>query len=157
MSTTKTIERLRTEVSVRIDRLGGIVKSFQPGEFVIGDKKRLGYRIYYFIESPSGEVTNCRLDVAALPVRVTYRNSSTEKKRAEASLKMALYMLEIVLAGIWFMERLSPGYSPMLPFVLVDGERTVSDIWNESSKLAQLMPGKDSDFVEGSYVVKEEN
>lgn len=152
MSTTKSIERLQGEVKYRLDRLNGIVRRFQPGQFHIGDHVRDGYRIHYFIEAPTGELISGRLDIVALPVRINRLNAASEKKRRESSLKMALYMLEISLAGIWFLARLSPGYAPLMPFMLADGEKTVSQLWSESAVMSRLLPPGESDFVDGEIV-----
>lgn len=147
-TTTKSIEILKSEVSIAVTRLGGMVTSFQKGTFQIGDRDRLGYRVNYSIETPDGNLIPGRIDIAALPVRKNPPNSYDS--RCEKSLKMALFMLRDAFDGLWFLQQLSPGFVPLLPFMLSGKkELTISQLWNESSMMKNLLPPSKGDFIEG--------
>lgn len=150
-STTKSIEALKSEISTSISRLGGLVTGFQRGRFATGELNREGFRIGYMIETPGGEMIRGRIDVAALPVKEDFTMRRSLDSRRERSLRMALYMLRIALDGTWFLAQLSPGYAPLMPWMLADGEKTVSQLWSESAVMSRLLPPGESDFVEGVY------
>ena len=141
-STTKTVKKLQAEIGDSISRLGGIVSAFQRGSFLIDDKTREGFRVHYSIQNPNMKLVSGRIDIAALPVH----NKRDEIKKDKA-LRMALYMLRNALDGMWFMQQLSPGYSALMPWMLADGERTVSQLWSESALMSNLLPPAESDFV----------
>lgn len=142
--TRKSIDKLMNEVTSAIGRLGGIVSGFQRGTFHTGQVKRNGYQIHYALRGTSGQLVSGRLDLAALPVRY--------ERNQDDALEMALYMVRTALDGMWFMQRLSPGYAPLMPWMLADGERTVSQLWAESPIMSRLLPPGSSDFVEGEIV-----
>lgn len=147
-STTKNIERLKSEIVESMTRLGAMVSGFQIGTFVLGKQKRDGYQIHYSIAAANGGFVPGRLDIAALPVKHDYDGAHKEK-----ALKMALYMLRISLDGMWFMQQLSPGYAPLMPWMIANKEgKTVSQLWSESSIMNNLLPPGDSTFVEGEVV-----
>jgi hypothetical protein len=147
-STTKSIERLKSEVTESITRLGGFVSGFQIGTFVIENQNRQGFQIHYSIAAPDGRFVPGRLDIAALPVRDKWNDDKKVK-----SLRMALYMLRIALDGMWFFQQLSPGYAPLMPFMLAgpDG-KTISQLWAESPVMNNLLPPGDADFIEAEPV-----
>jgi hypothetical protein len=120
-TTSKSIESLKSEVTASIGRLGAMVISFQRGTFVIGEHERNGFQIKYVVESPSGANIMGRIDIAALPVRkqATYRRNSAYQSRCDQSLRMALYMLRVALDGTWLLQKLSPGYAALIPFMAV--------------------------------------
>jgi hypothetical protein len=65
---------------------------------------------------------------------------------------MSLYMLRTALDGTWFLQQLSPGYAPLMPWMLVDGEHTITQLWQESSIMRNLLPPGETDFVvEGQF------
>lgn len=135
----KSIDRLKNEVAEAIGRLGGFVSHYQSGDFEIGDMRRSGLRLFYSL----GGVP-ARIDIAALPVR---RPSNRER-----SLKMALYMLRDGLRGLWFFQQLSPGYAPLMPFMIADNEgHTVSQLW-AGREIGKLLPPSASEFIEGEEV-----
>ncbi len=152
-ATEKTIERLKSDLTTAISRLGATVTGFQRGSFVEDGKKRDGYRIHYTIESPDGKLSPGRIDIAALPVRNDSRTARTYQNRCEKSLKMALYMLKISIDGLWFTQQLSPGFSGLMPFMLMDGNRTVSQVWMESRMMSNLLPPGEADFIEGQVKI----
>lgn len=148
-STTKSVATLKSEVIVALSRLGGLVTGFQRGRFQVGEHAREGFRIHYAIEKSDGVMFPGRLDVAALPVKETKRGGP-QRQRAEKSLKMALYMLRNALDGAWFLQQLSPGYSPLMPWLLDAGsDKTVSQLWAEAVPIGRLLPP--ADFVDGEF------
>jgi hypothetical protein len=150
-STSKSIDTLKSEIMEAIGRLGGLVSGFQRGTFHIGDRKREGFQIHYHIERPDGQLVRGRLDVAALPVKEDRRLRRSYDTHRQKSLKMALYMLRMALEGTWFLQQLSPGYAPLMPWMLADGEKTVTQLWSESSAMGNLLPPGESEFIEGDY------
>lgn len=142
-STTKTIDKLLIEIKEAIGLLGGIVLSTVPGHYqdeIDAKRKRPGYYINYYLET--GE--KGKIEIAGLPCR----NPNNEDK----SRGMALYMARNALKGMWFLEKLSPGYSALLPFMLVRGEVTLSQAYRDR-RLMIAAPPTDSDdqTVEGDY------
>jgi len=145
--TGKSTERLQQEVSTVIVRLGGHVTGFQRGSY----GEREGLRIEYIVKADDGRFVPGRIDIAALPVRVTNRNRQSAKKRREKSFRMALYMLNTALKGTWFLQQLSPGYAALMPWMLVDGEKTISQAWANSPIMNSLLPPGDSEFIDAEY------
>jgi len=147
-TTTKSIETLKSEISQAISRLGGMVTGFQKGKFQVGEQERQGYRVTYSIDDSNGHMIPGRIDIAALPVR---RNPyGSYESRCEKSLKMALFMLRDSFDGLWFLQKLSPGFAPLMPFMLSgQGDMTISQLWSESAVMKNLLPPGDNDFIEG--------
>lgn len=150
-TTGKSIEKLKAEIVEAIGRLGGVVTGFEKGVFLVGKQRREGFRVHYTIESPDGKMTRGRLDIAALPVKEDYRLQRSLKTRREQSLKMSLYMLRMALNGTWFLQQLSPGYAALLPWMLINGEQTITQIWSERTQIGLLLPPGGSEFVEGEF------
>lgn len=147
-TTKKSMEVLKSEVMIALSRLGAIVTGFQRGTFEVDGKERDGFQVQYVVEQPgSGEMRHGRLDVAALPVKRNYNLSRSLDARRERSLKMALFMLREALNGTWFLSQLSPGYAPLMPWMLAQGQKTVTQLWSESVFIGNLLPSG-QDFVE---------
>lgn len=140
-TTTKSIETLKSEIVQAISRLGGLITGFQRGYFQVGSAKREGFRVFYNLETETGEMVPGRIDVAALPCR----NQVTNRDKA---LRMALYMLRDSFDGLWFLQQLSPGFAPLMPFMLAKGDMTISQLWSESSIMKNLLPPGESDFAD---------
>lgn len=147
-STTKSIKVLQAEIVHAIGRLGGIVSSFQAGTFITDTQTRDGCRVMYSIQNPRGQGIYGRIDIAALPLR-----SRRDDHKKDKALRMALYMLRNALDGMWFMQQLSPGYAALIPWMLTDGDRTVSQIWSESPAMSNLLPPGKSTFVTDDEVI----
>lgn len=143
-ATTKSVSKLQDEISQAINRLGGIVSGFQRGTFFIDDQQREGYQIHYHLKAPNGRLVPGRLDVAALPVR-----ARRDPMKKEKSLRMALYMVREGLEGMWLMQQLSPGFAALMPFMLGDDNKTISQMWSESPIMDRLLPPSQTEFVEG--------
>jgi hypothetical protein len=150
-ATGKSVDVLKNEITDVIRRLGGVVTGFQQGSFITGKQKRDGFQVEYIVKSPDESMTQGRIDIAALPVKEDYRLQRTLKTRREQSLKMSLYMLRVALNGTWFLQQLSPGYAALLPWMLVNGEQTITQIWNESTQVGLLLPPGGAEFVEGNF------
>jgi len=144
-TTQKTVNALQSEISQSISRLGGLVTGFQKGTFQSEEGNRDGFRVHYAIEATDGRQVPGRIDIAALPIR---RESNREK-----SLKMALYMFHIALNGTWFLQQLSPGYSALVPFMLGQGDKTLSQMWTESPIMNNLLPPGEEEFIDGEVTV----
>ena len=153
-TTTKSVKVLQSEISAAIGRLNGNVSSFQEGTFEIGKDKRRGFRIHYMVSTPSGSPIPGRIDIAALPIKISWRQKRTEKTRQEKSLRMALYMARIAFEVSWFLMKLSPGYAPMIPFMLANQDKTVSQMWSDSPAMKMLAPPSDAEFVEAVVISK---
>ena len=150
-TTTKSVDTLKSEITVAVSRLGGMVTGFQKGTFQVGKQERQGFRVNYSIETPDGKMIPGRIDIAALPVRKAPINSYNT--RCDKSLKMALFMLRDAFDGLWFLQQLSPGFAPLMPFML-SGKKdlTISQLWNETAMMDNLLPSNISDFIEGEVV-----
>lgn len=149
-ATEKTIERLKSDLILSLNRLGGTVTGFQKGSFDTGQTKREGFRIHYMMENTAGGMIPGRIDIAALPVRYDSRTAKSFASRSEKSLKMALYMLKISIDGLWFLQQLSPGYAPLMPFMLAQGGKTVSQMYLERQEMYPELPAIEGEFVEKS-------
>lgn len=165
MSTGKSIDTLKSEVTQALARLGGVVAGFVLGTRVSlegQEPDREGFQIHYGIEAKNGKVVPGRLDVCALPVRQKSRRSrpGSLERQKQASLKMALFMARDALTGLWFLQVLSPGFAPLMPWMLVGSGKnrtTVTQLWSESAVMKQLLPPDDSEFeseddaIDGSF------
>lgn len=150
-TTGKSLGTLKSEIVAAIGRLGGMVTTFQQGLFVIGSQERNGFQVHYVMERADGALFRGRIDVAALPVKKGRHRS--RNKRQGQSLKMALYMLRDALDGTWFLQQLSPGYAPLMPWMLEENSgKTISQLWAETTSTTALMPPEDSDFIEGEII-----
>jgi hypothetical protein len=165
-STGKSIETLKAEIIAHIGKLGGLVTGFEKGSF----SGRAGYRIHYAIETEKGQHVPGYIDVASLPLkpvktRYHYRNRvDPEATRMDKSMRMALYNVAMCLGSLWKLQRLSPGFAPLMPFMIMDrsGGRNLTQLWSETSVLKQLMPPKEDftangtskpdDYLEGEVV-----
>jgi len=155
-ATTRTIEDLKAEITAAMGRLGASVTGFQAGQFMSKSVKRYGYMIYYSFEQ-SGAVMQGKMKIAALPFKLSKRDSTNENKK-EKVLKMALYMFRQSLHGMYYMKGLSPGYSPLIPWMIANEDgSTLSEIITagEFGPLALAMPTQkqsdsviDADFTE---------
>lgn len=142
-ATTKSITKLQDEIATAINRLGGIVSGFQRGTFQIDEQQREGFQIHYHLKAPNGKLIPGRLDVAALPVR-----ARRDPAKREKALRMALYMVREGLTGMWLMQQLSPGYAALMPFMLADDNKTVSQLWSETPVMNLLLPPGESEFID---------
>lgn len=150
-TTTKSLKTLQSEIGAAIGRLGGTVSVFQRGTYLIDSLTREGFQIHYSIQNPNGQIILGRLDIAALPVK-NRGSLKHQDERREKSIRMSLYMLKMALDGMWFMQQLSPGYAALMPWMLADKNKTVSQLWSESPIMSHLLPPGDSEFVDAEEV-----
>ena len=148
-STGKSIETLKADIIASIGKLGGLVTGFEKGSF----SGRAGYRIHYVIEAPDGKHIPGSIDVAALPLkpgRIHYHyhyRVDPEATRMDKALRMALFNVAMCLSSLWKLQRLSPGFAPLMPFMVMDKTgHNLTQLWSSNSLLKQLMPPKD-DFT----------
>lgn len=128
--TTKSTKRLQNEIASLFDRLGGGGVTFIPGTFD-GKPLRYGYSIAFFLE---GGVKG-RIEIAALPLR---HYTDTKKEKA---LAQALYLLRNKLEAQAFELIYEPGSIPLLPYLIGEGGRTVTEALIGSGALPQLTAG----------------
>lgn len=140
-ASTKTIEKLKAEITACIDRLGGKVLTIQSGKYKTGKLTRFGFRIEYLIVNGEA-IGRGRIDIAALPLR-QWTNIKQERTR-----RMALYMMRVALEGTWFLSQLSPGYAPLMPFMLTNKGKTITELWSGGEVMKNLLPEGSSDFIE---------
>jgi hypothetical protein len=148
-STTKSVKTLQSEIIEAISRMGGLVINFQRGSFQDESNPRDGFRVHYVVQASDGRQVPGRIDIAALPIKTDWSLRRSDDKRKDQSLKMALYMLRMALDGTWFLQQLSPGYSALVPFMLGQGDKTLSQMWSESSVMQNLLPPGEDEFVDG--------
>lgn len=156
-ATGKNIDKLQAEISVAIQRLGGVVTTIQSGSFEDENnpkRRRSGYIFYYNIAAPTGDIFQGKIEIAALPLR------SPSPDKEHKTRCMALYMLRDALNGQWFLQQLSPGYASLLPFMLVDGNNTISQLWTQKHMFPELPAPRsqeDADIIEGDFNLKIES
>ena len=138
--------KLKGKIVNALSMLGANVSTFQSGHFIDENSgmKRMAMRINYFVSNEAGDAWPGVLDIAALPV--DQEKAQTDKSYAnklDKSLRMAMYMTLTALQGAWNMKMLSPGYSPLMPWMIAskDGS-TMSEQWeatlNDGKFLKQL-------------------
>ena len=157
-TTGQTVETLKAKIHAAIGRLGGIVVGIEEGSFM----ERPGYRIHYVIETPEGKQVPGYIDVAALPLKPMqrvyhYRNrANPEAARMDKSLRMALFNVVMCLDSLWKLQRLSPGFAPLMPFMIVQKGINLTQIWSSSSSMKALMPPSDTFKPEESETIEGE-
>ena len=143
-ATGKSIDTLKTEIMMHITKLGGLVSGFEKGSF----GNRAGYRVHYVIETPEGKHIPGYIDVAALPLKPinldkNYRRTP-DSVRMDKALRMALYNVANCLGSLWKLQRLSPGFAPLMPFMIVGSGMNLTQMWSSGSALKALMPPPDN-------------
>lgn len=135
-TTTKSVDRLKKEITESVGRLGGYISGFVKGKFIFDKQEREGFQVFYSVNGiPS------RIDIAALPVR-----NKWDTKKKEQSLRMALFMLRDGFDGMWLMQQLIPGYAPLVPFMIAMDGKTVSQLWAEGTPMGNLLPSGSQEF-----------
>lgn len=146
-STTKSVDRLKSEITEAVSTLGGFVSGFRQGTFIIDGKERQGFQVYYSLQNGDSIVPS-RIDIASLPVKDKW---NTQKK--DKSMRMSLYILRDFFSNMFLIQHLLPGYAPLMPFVIADNQgNTVSQLWAETSTMSKLLPPPESDFIEAEEV-----
>jgi hypothetical protein len=146
-TTSKSIKTLQSEIVQGMTRLGAMVISFDQGVYGQGsNKERDGWLLRYSKDGIPGQIK-----IAALPVKPLERRTTTTRKgfetRKAQSMKMALYMFARYVEGMWYAQQLSPGYLPLIPWLLGEGSgKTVSELFAERNQLT-LPSSVDGDMV----------
>lgn len=144
----KTVQRLKGEIADAIDRLGGSVSHFLSGNFEIGSKKRPGFQIKFTFFAGDGQPIASQMDIAALPCK---REGNEDK-----SMRMALFMFRDAINGMWYMQQLSPGFAPLMPFMITKTGETVTQLWSKHTTMQALLPPPASafnkDVIEGEII-----
>jgi len=152
-STSRSYDTLKSDVTKALARIGGVVHSIRRGTYNIGGFIRAGAQIHYSIEGVGSNMHYGRLDIAALPVHKSTRGDwqKIQRKRQERSLCMALYNVIQALQAQWVLKQLNPAYVPLMPWLLADENRTISQIYLESGITPALPPPSE----EGETIVGE--
>lgn len=143
--TRKSADQLQAEIAQLIARLGGQAAIFTQGTFGTGKQKRYGYEITFNFLGRAAV-----MQVAALPLR-----SETPHKK-NATMIHALYCVAEQLRAQIVARVMSPGYEPLVQFLLVPGtDKTVGElvlISNDVPNLNPSLPARVGDVVEGVIV-----
>jgi len=144
--TGQTIRTLRSQITQAMTRLGATITVFQEGTFGDGgEKPRDGFMVHYTYNGVQGSIK-----IAALPVkkpdRINAKTRAGYATRKKKAMKMALYMFRDYLRGAWYAQQLSPGYLPLIPWMLSpDTGLTVSETF-QNGPLA--LPEPDGNFTQ---------
>lgn len=124
--TEKSLASLQGEIIELMGRLGAGGVTFVPGTHP-GTPKRYGFQIRFNINGVQG-----RIDVAALPIR----NETVNRK--DRALAQALFLIRNWLEAEVFSSIYRPGTISLLPFLIDDTGRTVTETLLFSGKLPLL-------------------
>lgn len=97
-------------------KLDAKTTAFQSGKFIIGGRERCGYVIEFLMNNQSG-----RIAVAGLPMK-----SPKPDKETRVRIQCLLNVRDWLKAAVT-MQVFSPDTSPLIPYLLVDGQHTVAD------------------------------
>ena len=125
-SSTLTVDRAKQEVLAVLGLLHA-TGYFVEGDFQIGKLKRRGYVLHFLLGQAPG-----RLTVAGLPIY-----SSTPKKIDQVRVQ-ALLNLRDWLKGAITQQVFTPGANPLVPFLLVDGQRTMTEAIIQDGRMPML-------------------
>lgn len=135
----KTADKLRDEMITALNRLGASIVKVQTGTFTIDRRSRAGVILDFTMSGAPGQIS-----LAALPVR----NTNNRLR----SMKMLYYVARDVFKGMWLLQQLAPGTAALLPFLLANGNQTLSEVWAERTSLGLLLPPGNAEFVEGEII-----
>jgi hypothetical protein len=142
----KSMKALQAQIKAAFERMDGAVERFVSGQFEVNGQTRQGFQLFYILPGPEGKHLRGRIDIAALPVKDKFNANKKEK-----SLRMALFMVAMALEGAWFLEMLAPGFSVLMPGLLVDKEgHTISDLYTQGMTDHLLPEGEK--FQEGDVI-----
>lgn len=122
-STNKTVEEVQAEIVIELGKLGGYGVGFQAGKF--GEKPvRYGFIVHFYYNNRPGMIR-----VAGLPM-----HSETDKKRRQVQAQA------LCIARDWIKAQVTakvfmPGVEPLIQFLLVNGDQTVTDYMMLSGRL----------------------
>lgn len=135
-----TVADAQRQIITEIAKLGGGAVQFQSGQY----GTRVGYRIFFYYGGQRG-----LLRVAGLPFKNPPTDIKREQARVQALLNVRDWLKSAVTAQVF-----SPGSEPLIPMLLVDGERTVADVIATDGRLPRINPSSaaDPDVIEAEVV-----
>lgn len=153
-STDKSYDRLKGEIMNEINRLKGTVTRWMRGMYEIHGHERPGIQIHYEVAGPNG-IFQGRFDVAPLPRHPPFGGKknhrsyeSTMTNRQEESLRMALFNVSLALRSMRILQELSPGFAALMPWLLADGDQTISEIWSGGLGAKALPSPEDGEVID---------
>lgn len=146
-TTSKTIDKLTSEIATNLTLIGCIFSGCQAGTF----GERHGFQIHFLMKSEDGRAIPSRLDIACLPLnprkrtraRTRSRGKGSQDVRIEGTQKMALYMTAKAIKGMYFLSTLVPAFIPFMSLMLDNHNQTLGQAWMQSGAMAALMPPTD--------------
>lgn len=138
----KSTTKAKSEVLHELAKLGAGGTRFVRGHFG-EDPKRYGYAIRFHYGGREGLIR-----VAGLPIGKTHTEHKVHQVRLQALLNVRDWLKAMVTQQVF-----TPGSEPLIQFLLVDGQRTVTDAIVESGHLPRLNPaGDEPPLLEGEIV-----
>lgn len=159
-SSRRSIEALKADVRQEIGRLQGTVTRFITGEVEIDGHKRPAVQIIYTVIRGDGRVFEGRIDLAGPPFQEPYGGKRSHsgykasyRNKWDQSLRICLINAHAALKSMRIMQKLSPGYAALIPWMLVDDTgQTISSVWGLGAPaLPAPMDENDDGIVEGEY------
>ncbi|QPC81038.1 hypothetical protein G4Y79_15145 [Phototrophicus methaneseepsis] len=121
----KSVERAQEDVRSNMAKLGAGVLSFMPGYFSVDGQKRYGFVIKFAWGGGQGVIR-----VAGLPMRIE-TPKKIEQVRVQSLLNVSDWLMTMVTSRVF-----TPDFAPFLPYMLIDGQKTVLDVIREGGVLA---------------------
>lgn len=118
------IRQCQEDIEGQMLLLGGVVERFIEGQFAVAGRQRYGYAIEFHRSGTPGVI-----HVAGLPIR-----SFTSKKKAQVLVQALLIVRDWLKSGVTA-KVFNPGSDPLLPYLLVDGQRTLVQFIHETRRL----------------------
>ncbi|MGB1285013.1 MAG: hypothetical protein ACPG7F_00650 [Aggregatilineales bacterium] len=122
----KNINQAQHEVLAELAKLGAGGR-FVDGVFDVDGQERYGYILHFYFAGLEGVIP-----VVGLPIR------NKTKVRVEAVRIQALLILRDWLKASVTKQVFSPGSAVLVPYLLVDGQRTVTQFLLDEQRMPQL-------------------
>jgi hypothetical protein len=124
------VAQAQAAITEEMGKLGAGVLGFLPGHFRVNQQKRYGFVIRFTWGNGQGVIR-----VAGLPIKNQETQRKIEKIRVQALLNVRDWLKTMVTTRVF-----TPDFAPFLPYMLMDGEKTVLDVIREGGSL-MLPPG----------------
>jgi len=149
----RTKKTIMSSITQGMTKLGATIIDFQEGTFGEGTiKPREGFIIRFTINGAPGQTKIAALPVKPLKAHTTQKAKQGHKTKRKKSIIMALYMFDLQIQGMWYAQKLSPGYLPLVPFMLDENSgMTFSELYASNMPLSLPDPGEkpiDGEFEE---------
>lgn len=128
-ASTFSVDRAKQEVLAVLGLLHA-TGYFVEGEFQIGTRKRRGYVLHFLLGQAQG-----RLTVAGLPIGYGVTPKKLDQVRVQALLNLRDW-----LKGAITQQVFTPGANPLVPFLLIDGQRTMTEAIIQDGRMPMLPP-----------------